>query len=101
MNFDFLKPIPMITPFYKYCVDAESFAMSKPDFCGASARKAIEYIVRLMYSAAIQQEVNQLTVYDMLCSPDFVMYLDDRTLLNAIHFRLCLHELSGIMALSQ
>lgn len=85
MNFDFLKPITIISPFYEFCRDAEDFALSKPDFCGASARKAIEYIVRLMYTAAIQTEANQLTVYDMLCTPDFVMYLDDRTLLNAIH----------------
>lgn len=86
MNFDFLKSITIIRPFYEFCRDAEDFALSKPDFCGASARKAIEYIVRLMYTAAIQTEANQLTVYDMLCTPDFVMYLDDRTLLNAIHF---------------
>ena len=86
MNFDFLEPIAIIRPFYQFCKDAEEFALSKPDFCGASARKAIEYIVRLMYTAAIQTDANQLTVYDMLCTPDFVMYLDDRTLLNAIHF---------------
>ena len=86
MNFDFLKPLSMIHPFYVYCSDAEEYAASKPDISIASARKAIEYIVRLMYTAAIQTEANQLTVYDMLCSPDFVMYLDDRTLLNAIHF---------------
>lgn len=86
MNFDFLEPISIIRPFYQFCTDAEEFAVSKPDFCGASARKAIEYIVRLMYTAAIQTEANQLTVYDMLCTPDFIMYLDDRTLLNAIHF---------------
>ena len=86
MNFDFLEPIEIIRPFYQFCKDAEEFALSKPDFCGVSARKAIEYIVRLMYTAAIQTDANQLTVYDMLCAPDFVMYLDDRTLLNAIHF---------------
>ena len=62
MNFDFLKSITIIHPFYQFCEDAEEFALSKPDFCGASARKAIEYIVRLMYAAAIQTEANQLTV---------------------------------------
>ncbi len=86
MNFDFLKPLTMIRPFYVFCNDAEEYAVSKPDISCASARKAIEYIVRLMYTAAIQTEANQLTVYDMLCSPDFVIYLDDRALLNSIHF---------------
>lgn len=85
MNFDFLQPLGMIHPFYVYCQDAEEYAKTKPDMSCASAQKAIEYIVRLMYTAAIQTEANQLTVYDMLCSPDFVIYLDDRTLLNAIH----------------
>ena len=73
MNFEFLKPLVMIIPFYVYCTDAEEFALTKPDISCASARKAIEYIVRLLYTAAIQTEANQLTVYDMLCSPDFVM----------------------------
>ena len=85
MNFDFLRPLTIIRPFYVFCSDAEEYALSKPDISCASAQKAIEYIVRLMYTAAIQTEANQLTVYDMLCSPDFVIYLDDRTLLNAIH----------------
>ncbi len=85
MNFDFLQPFGMIHPFYVYCEDAEEYAKTKPDMSCASAQKAIEYIVRLMYTAAIQTEANQLMVYDMLCSPDFVIYLDDRTLLNAIH----------------
>lgn len=62
MNFDFLKPLTMIRPFYVFCGDAEEYAVSKPDISCASARKAIEYIVRLMYTAAIQTEANQLTV---------------------------------------
>lgn len=86
MNFDFLKPITIIQPFYQFCKDAEEFALSKPDFCGASARKAIEFVVRLVYEAAIQTEPDSLTVYEMLCTPDFVKYLDDNALLNAIHF---------------
>ncbi|MBR6965633.1 MAG: hypothetical protein IKH81_00925 [Clostridia bacterium] len=85
MNFDFLSPLTIIRPFFVFCRDAEVYALSKPDISCASAQKAIEYIVRLMYTAAIQTEANQLTVYDMLCSPDFVIYLDDRTLLNAIY----------------
>jgi len=86
MNCDFLKSIDIISPFYCFCKDAEEFALSKPDFCGASARKAIEFVVRLVYEAAIQTEPGSLTVYEMLCTPDFVKYLDDNALLNAIHF---------------
>jgi len=85
MNFEFMSSLSIIRPFYVYCKDAEAYAYTKPDISGASALKAIEYIVRLMYTAAIQTEANQLSVYDMLCSPDFVIYLDDRVLLNAVH----------------
>lgn len=85
MNFDFLAPLGIIRPFYGYCSEAEQFALSKPDISVAAARKSVEYIVRLLYTAAIQNEATQMTVYDMLCTPDFVIYLDDRTLLNAIH----------------
>ena len=86
MNFDFIAPLGIIRPFYGYCSEAEQFALSKPDISVAAARKSVEYIVRLLYTAAIQNEATQMTVYDMLCTPDFVIYLDDRTLLNAIHF---------------
>ena len=44
MNFEFLKPLVMIRPFYVYCTDAEEFALTKPDISCASARKAIEYL---------------------------------------------------------
>lgn len=86
MNFDFLSSLRMISPFYCYCTEAEEFALAKPDISVAAARKAIEYIVRLLYTAAIQNEATHMSVYDMLCTPDFVMYLDDRTVLDAIHF---------------
>ena len=85
MNFEFISSLSIIRPFYCYCNDAETYAYSNPDVSCASALKAIEYIVRLMYTAAIQTEANQLSVYDMLCTPDFVIYLDDRVLLNSIH----------------
>lgn len=86
MNFDFLAPLGIIRPFYVYCSEAEEFVLSKADISVAASRKSVEYIVRLLYTAAIQNEATQMTVYDMLCTPDFVMYLDDRTLLDAIHF---------------
>ena len=84
MNFDFLKPLTMVRPFYTFCSDAEEYALNKPDISCTSAGKAIEYIVRLMYTAAIQTEANQLTVYDMLCSPDFMIYLDDRKIRDTV-----------------
>lgn len=85
-NFDFLKEIPELTTFYHYCREAETFALSYPDISAASARKAMEYMVKLLYGSAINANIEEMTVFDMLADPDFVSYMDDRVLLNAFHF---------------
>lgn len=85
MNFTFLESLPGLTSFYDYCREAEQFARTHPDISITAARKGMEFVVKLLYGSAVNQQFGTMTTYDMLADPEFVSYVDDRTLLNAFH----------------
>lgn len=86
MNFDFLKNYPEMNTLYTYCSESERFVYSYPDISITSARKSMEYIVKLVYGSAVQSDITGLTVFDMLRDYDFIDYLDNKPLVDAIHF---------------
>ena len=85
MNFDFLKPFSDLRKLYEYCSEAEEFALSKPNISAASARKAMEFIVKMIYASVVQEDYG-FTVFEMVTDARFVGYVDDPTLINSIHF---------------
>ena len=85
MNFDYLKNIPDLSKLYDYCSEAEEFVLTKPSISATSARKAMEYIVKMLYSSAIGDTYG-LTVFDMLDDYRFKDYLNDPILMNSIHY---------------
>ena len=48
MNFDYIKTKPELNKLYGYCCEAEEFALSKPNISATSARKAMEFIVKMI-----------------------------------------------------
>ena len=64
MNFAYLKDISDFAQLYTYCCEAEEFALSKPNISGASARKAMEFIVKMIYSA-VGGDIQGKTVFEM------------------------------------
>ena len=48
MNFAYLKNAPDFAQLYTYCCEAEEFALSKPNISVTSARKAMEFIVKMI-----------------------------------------------------
>lgn len=86
MNFDFIKPFPEFAKLYSYCDDAESFALSRPNISATSSRKAIEFIVKLLYSSKISSYDAGFTVFEMLTDQRFVDYISDPTVLNSLHY---------------
>ena len=85
MNFDFLKPFPDLLKLYNYCVEADEFALSKPNISASSARKAMEYIVKLIYNSVLGQ-TSASTVFEMVTDPDFTSYVNNEDILSAIHY---------------
>ena len=85
MNFAYLKNAPDFAQLYTYCCEAEDFALSKPNISVTSARKAMEFIVKMIYSA-VGGDIQGKTVFEMSTDYAFTSYLNDQILLNSIHF---------------
>ena len=86
MNFSFLEDKASLSTFYSYCCAAENLALTNVDVSITAARMAMEYMVKLLYGAAVNSDIAGLTTFDMLSDYDFVRYIDDRALMDAFHF---------------
>ena len=84
-NFEFVRNVQGLEGLYKACKEAEMFVFQQPDISLFSSRRAMEFVVKMLYGSAINTRIEGMTLYDMLSDPDFVHYIDDRTLLNAFH----------------
>lgn len=96
MNFDYMKSATDFSQLYEYCCEAEEFALSKPNISVTSARKAMEYVVKLVFWWAAG-DCPSMTVYEMATDPRFVQYVGDETLISCIHYirkmgNLAVHE---------
>ena len=85
MNFSYLKEIKELNKLYSFCKDAEDFALNRPSLSIVSSRKAMEYIVKMIYSANIS-DFEGLTVFEMLSDYRFIDYVDDKTVLSSMHY---------------
>lgn len=85
MNFEFIKGHHQLQSLYTACSDAEDLVVIKPSMSVTSARSAMEYLVKMIYSTAVSNDIRGLTVYEMLCDNRFTAYVDDQELLDAFH----------------
>ena len=85
MNFTYLSSFPRFKKLYEYCSEAEEFAISKPNISAASARKAMEFIVKLIYQSEIDNNYG-MTVFEMITDARFQAFVGDESLINSIHF---------------
>ena len=85
MNFDYLKAIPQFHDLYLTCKDVERFAEKEPNIATAAARRAIEYLVKLLYSSLVSPYLDYLSVYDMLTDPVLIQRMKNEKLVDTIH----------------
>lgn len=85
MLFSYLSQDSRLQPLYRFCTEAEQLVKTSPDSSVSSARKALEYIVKLIYSAVLQVDTYQMTLFEMMSEPAFVEFIDDRTIIDTIH----------------
>ena len=85
MNFTYLSHSPDLSTLSRYCRECERFVRSAPDISITAARKAMEYMVKLLYGTHITPDIRALTMFDMLSDYDFLDYLSSRPLTDAIH----------------
>ena len=85
MNFAYLEKFPKFKKLYEYCDEAEEFAISKPSISAVSARKAMEFVVKMIYSSLVGQDYG-FTAFDMMTDVRFVDYIGSPTMINSMHF---------------
>ena len=85
MNFNYLRTFPDLKKLYTYCAEAEEFALTKPNISATAARKAMEFMVKLIYGSVVEETAG-LTVFEMVTDPRFTGYLNDPTFVNSLHY---------------
>lgn len=87
MNFDFLKGNHDFKKLYEYCSEAEEFVYSKPNISATAARKAMEYLVKFIYTSILGEAAsNGLTAFEMITDARFTDYINDPTVISSIHY---------------
>lgn len=86
MNFDYLKTIVSLKDLYVFCKDAESFVLSRPDISAAQSRKALEYLVKLVYQLRNENVPQRSSLFELVSSEDFTNFINDASMLNALHY---------------
>jgi type I restriction enzyme R subunit len=86
MNFDYLKTIESLKDLYVFCKDAESFVLSRPDLSAGQSRKALEYLVKLVYQLRNDNVPQRSSLFELVSSEDFTNFINDASMLNALHY---------------
>lgn len=84
MNFTYLSSFPRLKKLYEYCCEAEDFALKKPNISATSARKGMEFIVKMIYTALVGE--SGVSVFEMVSDARFIACVHDEGMLNSIHF---------------
>jgi len=86
MNFSYLEHRSELAALYTACSEAEEFSLTKPDISATSARKAMEFIVKYIYSSVEPYPPYGYTVYDMISDTRFRNQFADPAILNSIDY---------------
>lgn len=85
MNFEFLKDQKDFHKLYGYCKEAEDFALTHSNISATSARKAMEFVVKMIYASIVEENYG-CTVFEMVTDPRFTNYVNDPILITSIHY---------------
>ncbi len=85
MNFTYLSQFPEFKKLQDYCSEVESFVESHPNISTTSARKAMEFIVKFIYTSLMGQDYG-FTVFEMVTDVRFTGYVNDPILISSIHY---------------
>ena len=86
MNFTYLEKFPKLNKLCNYCTEAEDLAVKYPASGCASARKAMEFIVKMLYSSQVTSYDIGFTVFEMITDVRFVSYINDTVVINTLHY---------------
>lgn len=86
MNFDFLKNTHELGYVYENCSNAEKLARTMPVQSIFTSRKSAELLAKLIYMAAYNQQMEDLSFADILADRTVRQFIRNREVLDAFHF---------------
>ena len=85
-NFDYLKEREHFGTLYNYCDEAESFQKRDPDKSALACRKALEWIVMLIYKCNHWEISAHASLFELVKAQDFVDFINSPELMQKLHF---------------
>lgn len=85
-NFDYLKEQPLFTTLYNRCDQAEMFCKIDPDKSAMSCRRALEWIVDLIYRVQHWEVTPRMSLFEKVQDQRFVSFINSRDLMQKLHF---------------
>ena len=86
-NFDYLKDIEVLKDLYGFCSAAEDTQQTNYDVCALNGRRALEWIVKAIYTLKGIELDKRTSLLEMMSSEPFTQFIgDDDKLMMAAHY---------------
>ena len=86
-NFDYLKDIEALKDLYGFCSAAEDTQQTNYDMCALNGRRALEWIVKAIYTLKGIELDKRTSLLEMMSSEPFTQFIgDDDRLMMAAHY---------------
>lgn len=86
-NFDYLKDIEALKDLYGFCSAAEDTQQTNYDVCALNGRRALEWIVKAIYTLKGIELEKRTNLLEMMSSEPFTQFIgDDDKLMMAAHY---------------
>ena len=86
-NFDYLKDIEALKDLYGFCSAAEDTQQTNYDVCALNSRRALEWIVKAIYTLKGIELDKRTNLLEMMSSEPFTQFIgDDDKLMMAAHY---------------
>lgn len=85
-NFDYLKDLSHFTTLYNQCDKAEMFCKADPDKSAIACRRALEWIVDLIYRIQQWEVSPRASLFEKVQDTHFVDYINSRDLIQKLHY---------------
>ena len=85
-NFDFLKSVREFETLYRYCDTAEMYQFTDPERSAVASRKALEYLVKLIYMVKGWDIPERASLFALVDDYDFKAFIASDDLMMRLHY---------------
>ena len=84
-NFDYLQELGLYE-LHNFCAAAEELQVSSPDLSAISARKALEYVVKALYTMKNVEIPERASLFELVDGEVFREFIGDDRIMMAVHY---------------